>query len=99
MYDAAAARAALLLRSGDRGGDCSPGPIRGAWCIPICGGATATEPIAYPNERIEAVSGQTLGVPLFQEQAMRLVMVAAGFTPARPTSSAGRWPPGSARGT
>jgi error-prone DNA polymerase len=34
----------------------------------------------YPNEEIKQVLGRTLGVPLFQEQAMRLVMVAAGFT-------------------
>jgi error-prone DNA polymerase len=35
----------------------------------------------YPNDEIKAVLNKTLGVPLFQEQAMRLAVVAAGFTP------------------
>jgi error-prone DNA polymerase len=39
------------------------------------------EPIEYPNAEIREVLHKTLGVPLFQEQAMRLAMVAAGFTP------------------
>src|SRR3954469_9232136 len=38
------------------------------------------EEITYPNDKIKAVLGRTLGVPHFQEQAMRLVMVAAGFS-------------------
>jgi hypothetical protein len=40
---------------------------------------------------------RTLGVPIFQEQVMQLAIVAAGFTPARPTSCAARWRRGSAR--
>jgi error-prone DNA polymerase len=40
---------------------------------------------------------RTLGVPIFQEQVMQLAIVAAGFTPARPTSCAAPWPPGGAR--
>ena len=39
------------------------------------------EPVSYPNEAIRRVLEKTLGVPLFQEQAMRLAVVAAGFTP------------------
>src|SRR5207247_761044 len=38
-------------------------------------------PVEYPNPLVEQVLKKTLGVPLFQEQAMRLAMVAAGFTP------------------
>jgi error-prone DNA polymerase len=58
-----------------------PGPIQGGMVHPYLrrrqGGETAT----YPTPEIEAVLGRTLGVPLFQEQAMRLAIVAAGFTP------------------
>src|SRR5438552_14498549 len=39
------------------------------------------EPVTYPSEALEAVLRKTLGVPLFQEQAMRLSIVGAGFTP------------------
>jgi error-prone DNA polymerase len=39
------------------------------------------EPVQYPSEAIRHVLEKTLGVPLFQEQAMKLVVVAAGFTP------------------
>jgi error-prone DNA polymerase len=39
------------------------------------------EEVSYPNEAIREVLHKTLGVPIFQEQAMRLAVVAAGFTP------------------
>lgn len=39
------------------------------------------EQVNYPNAEIQAVLQKTLGVPIFQEQAMRLAVVAAGFTP------------------
>ena len=39
------------------------------------------EPVEYPSEAVRDVLRKTLGVPLFQEQAMKLVVVAAGFTP------------------
>ena len=39
------------------------------------------ESVCYPNQEIREVLEKTLGVPLFQEQAMRLAVVAAGFTP------------------
>ncbi len=39
------------------------------------------EPVEYPTEAVREVLEKTLGVPLFQEQAMKLVVVAAGFTP------------------
>jgi len=41
-----------------------------------------TEKVSFPKPELEAVLGKTLGVPLFQEQAMKLVMVAAGFSAA-----------------
>jgi error-prone DNA polymerase len=39
------------------------------------------EPVDYPSEAVKSVLERTLGVPLFQEQAMKLAVVAAGFTP------------------
>jgi error-prone DNA polymerase len=39
------------------------------------------EPVTYPSKALEAVLSKTLGVPLFQEQAMKIAIVAAGFTP------------------
>src|SRR5260370_25583289 len=40
------------------------------------------EQVTYPSKALEAVLHKTLGVPLFQEQAMKIAIVAAGFTPA-----------------
>jgi error-prone DNA polymerase len=39
------------------------------------------EPVAYPSPEVEAVLGRTLGVPIFQEQVIKVAMVAAGFGP------------------
>jgi error-prone DNA polymerase len=39
------------------------------------------EPVTYPSPEVEAVLARTLGVPIFQEQVMKLAVVAAGFTP------------------
>ncbi len=79
---AAAAEAAQVLRPGDRGGDrAARARSKATWCILICAAAPATKPVSYPNEAIREVLDKTLGVPLFQEQAMRLAVVAAGFTP------------------
>ena len=58
-----------------------PGPIQGDMVHPYLRRRSGEEPVEYPDERIRAVLEKTLGVPLFQEQAMRLVVVAAGFTP------------------
>ena len=58
-----------------------PGPIQGDMVHPYLRRRDGTEPADYPNEAIRAVLGKTLGVPLFQEQAMALAVVAAGFTP------------------
>ena len=58
-----------------------PGPIQGDMVHPYLRRRDGTEPEEYPDEAIRAVLGKTLGVPLFQEQAMALAVVAAGFTP------------------
>jgi error-prone DNA polymerase len=58
-----------------------PGPIQGDMVHPYLRRRAGMEPISYPDPRIERVLGRTLGVPLFQEQAMSLAVVAAGFTP------------------
>ena len=58
-----------------------PGPIQGDMVHPYLRRRAGEEPIAYPNDAIREVLEKTLGVPLFQEQAMRLAVVAAGFTP------------------
>ena len=58
-----------------------PGPIQGQMVHPYLRRRAGEEPVTYPNEAIEQVLRKTLGVPLFQEQAMRLAVVAAGFTP------------------
>ncbi|MCW5766815.1 MAG: error-prone DNA polymerase, partial [Phycisphaeraceae bacterium] len=58
-----------------------PGPIQGKMVHPYLRRRNGQEPAWYPDERVRAVLGRTLGVPLFQEQAMALAIVAAGFTP------------------
>ena len=58
-----------------------PGPIQGDMVHPYLRRRNGEEPIRYPDEAIRKVLGKTLGFPLFQEQAMRIAIVAAGFTP------------------
>ncbi len=58
-----------------------PGPIQGNMVHPYLRRRAGEEPVTFPNEAIRQVLSKTLGVPLFQEQAMRLAVVAAGFTP------------------
>ncbi|MFN0056224.1 MAG: error-prone DNA polymerase [Planctomycetales bacterium] len=58
-----------------------PGPIQGDMVHPYLRRRAGEEPVEYPDERIRGVLEKTLGVPIFQEQAMRLAVVAAGFTP------------------
>ena len=57
-----------------------PGPIQGDMVHPYLRRKAGLESISYPNDEIEAVLSRTLGVPIFQEQVIRLAMVAAGFT-------------------
>ena len=59
-----------------------PGPIQGDMVHPYLRRRQGLEPVVYPSEDLRQVLGRTLGVPLFQEQAMKLAIVAAGFTPA-----------------
>src|SRR5207302_11384088 len=58
-----------------------PGPIQGKMVHPYLRRRRGDEPVEYPDERVKEVLSRTLGVPLFQEQVMQLVVVAAGFTP------------------
>ena len=58
-----------------------PGPIQGDMVHPYLRRRAQREPVAYPSEELRQVLGKTLGVPLFQEQAMKIAIVAAGFTP------------------
>ncbi len=58
-----------------------PGPIQGGMVHPYLRRRNGEEPVTYPSRELEEVLGKTLGVPLFQEQAMRIAIVAAGFTP------------------
>ncbi len=58
-----------------------PGPIQGNMVHPYLRRRMGAEPVVYPNAAIREVLHKTLGVPIFQEQAMRLAVVAAGFTP------------------
>ena len=59
-----------------------PGPIQGDMVHPYLRRRRGQEPVCYPSQELEAVLSKTLGVPLFQEQAMKIAIVAAGFTPA-----------------
>ena len=57
-----------------------PGPIQGDMVNPYLLRRQGKQPVTYPDDRIRDVLRKTLGIPIFQEQAMRLVVVAAGFT-------------------
>lgn len=59
-----------------------PGPIQGDMVHPYLRRRNGEEPVVYPSPELEEILGRTLGVPLFQEQAMKIAIVAAGFTPA-----------------
>ena len=59
-----------------------PGPIQGDMVHPYLRRRNGQEPIEYPSKELEEILSRTLGVPLFQEQAMKIAIVAAGFTPA-----------------
>jgi error-prone DNA polymerase len=57
-----------------------PGPIQGDMVHPYLRRRHGQEPVVYPSEAVAEVLKRTLGVPIFQEQAMQLAIVAAGFT-------------------
>ena len=56
-------------------------PFEETWSTPIYRQRQNPQAVTYPNDEIKKVLEKTLGVPIFQEQAMRLAVVAAGFTP------------------
>ncbi|MEQ9095178.1 MAG: error-prone DNA polymerase [Phycisphaerales bacterium] len=58
-----------------------PGPIQGDMVHPYLRRREGAEPVSFPSEEVRAVLERTLGVPLFQEQAMQLAICAGGFTP------------------
>ncbi|MBI3898829.1 MAG: error-prone DNA polymerase [Gammaproteobacteria bacterium] len=58
-----------------------PGPIQGKMVHPYLRRRQKLEPVDYPSPEVEDVLGRTLGVPIFQEQVIKLATVAAGFTP------------------
>jgi error-prone DNA polymerase len=57
-----------------------PGPIQGDMVHPYLRRRQGQEAVSYPNDEIRGVLGRTLGVPIFQEQVIKLAMVAAGFS-------------------
>ncbi len=58
-----------------------PGPIQGKMVHPYLRRRQGLEPVTYPSEDVRGVLARTLGVPIFQEQVIKLAVVAAGFTP------------------
>jgi error-prone DNA polymerase len=57
-----------------------PGPIVGEMVHPYLNRRAGREPVSYPHPSLEPILARTLGVPLFQEQLLRMAMVAANFT-------------------
>ncbi|WP_428818836.1 error-prone DNA polymerase [Microbulbifer sp. MCCC 1A16149] len=57
-----------------------PGPIQGGMVHPYLRRKQKQEPVRYPHENLRPVLERTLGVPIFQEQVIKLSMVAAGFS-------------------
>ncbi len=58
-----------------------PGPIQGGMVHPYLSRRQGLEPVTFPSEAVKDILERTLGIPIFQEQVMRLAVVAAGFTP------------------
>src|SRR5207249_10676459 len=57
-----------------------PGPIQGKMVHPFLRRRRGLEPAQYPHPKLEAILARTLGVPLFQEQVMRLAEAVGGYT-------------------
>jgi error-prone DNA polymerase len=57
-----------------------PGPIQGGMVHPYLKRRQGLEQVSYPSKELEEVLKRTMGVPLFQEQAMQIAIVAAGFS-------------------
>lgn len=58
-----------------------PGPIQGGMVHPFLRRRNGLEPIQYPDERLRPILERTLGIPIFQEQVMRIAMAVGNFTP------------------
>ncbi|WP_018430420.1 error-prone DNA polymerase [Hoeflea sp. 108] len=58
-----------------------PGPIQGDMVHPYLRRRQGKEDVDFPKTELEDILGKTMGVPLFQEQAMKIAIVAGGFTP------------------
>jgi len=58
-----------------------PGPIQGDMVHPFLRRRNGQEQVSFPDDALGRVLGKTLGVPLFQEQAMQIAIIGAGFTP------------------
>jgi DNA polymerase-3 subunit alpha/error-prone DNA polymerase len=58
-----------------------PGPIQGDMVHPYLRRRNGEEAVSFPSDELGRVLGKTLGVPLFQEQAMQIAIVGAGFSP------------------
>lgn len=57
-----------------------PGPIQGGLIHPYLKRRHGLEPVTFPNEKIKKILSRTLGIPIFQEQVMRIAMEVGGFT-------------------
>ena len=68
-----------------------PGPIVGQWCNPFLQRRQGREDVACPHPSLEPVLKRTLGVPLFQEQLLRIAMIAANSPAAKPKNCAAPW--------
>ena len=84
-----------------------PGPIQGDMVHPYLKRRSGKEPVTFPcpdpehgpPDELERILGRTLGVPIFQEQAMKIALDAAQVhAPRKPTSCARRWRPSARRG-
>lgn len=58
-----------------------PGPIQGGMVHPYLRRRQGLEPVEYPGADLRPILQRTLGIPIFQEQVMKIAEVAAGFTP------------------
>jgi error-prone DNA polymerase len=58
-----------------------PGPIQGEMVHPYLRRRAGEEPVTYPHPLLEPILSRTLGVPLFQEQGMKVAIAAGGFSP------------------
>jgi error-prone DNA polymerase len=72
-----------------------PGPIQGGMVHPYLRNRTLPDSEVDCPEELKPALLRTKGVPIFQEQVMQIAMLAADFTPARPTRCAARWRRGS----